>query len=96
MNVHVEQSPLTGVVTTAAAYLAADIVASTTAAQTFVTGSLTTAVNHFIKLRVTLKNGTGTSLKIQATNPAGSITPLLGSYWTAVRIPTGNTGAFAA
>lgn len=96
MNIHVEQSPVTGVVTTAAGYLGADIVASSTAAQTYVTGALTTAVNHFAKFRITLKNGTGTSLKIQATNPAGSITPLLGSYWTAVRIPTGNTGTFAA
>lgn len=96
MNIHVEQSPLTGVVTTAAAYLSADIVNSSTAAQTYVTGSLTTAVNHFAKFRITLKNGTGTSLKIQATNPTGSITPLLGSYWTAIRIPTGNTGTFAA
>jgi hypothetical protein len=59
-------------------------------------GSLTTAVNHFMHCKIFLKNGTGTSLKIQCANPAGSITPLLGSQWTSVRIPTANTGTFAA
>lgn len=98
MNIHVEQSALTGVVGSgaAAAYLAADIINSSTAAQTYSQGSLTTAVNHFIKFRITLKNGTGTSLLIQCANPAGSVTPLLGSYWTAVRLATGNVGTFHA
>ena len=99
MNIHYEQSPITGIVapgSTAVANLCGDIINSTTAAQTIVTGTLSTAVNHYAYFKLWLKNGTGTSLKIQATNPAGSITPLLGSMWRSSRIPTANTGTFAA
>ena len=96
MNIHTEWSPLTGVnTTTGASNLCADIVNSTTAAQTMVTGTLTASVNHYARFRIFLKNGTGTSLLIQVTNATG-VTPLLGSRWTSRRIPTGNTGTFHA
>lgn len=94
-----EQSPLTGVVAapgTAATHFTGVTINDATAAKSIAAGSLTTAVNHFMHCRILLKNGTGTSLKIQCANPAGSVTPLLGSFWTATRIPTGNTGTFAA
>lgn len=93
-----EQSPITGIVAPpgTATMLSGQFINDATAARTVAAGSLTTAVNHYMRCRVLLKNGTGTSFKIQCANPAGSVTPLLGSFWTAVRIPTGNTGAFAA
>lgn len=97
-QIYWEQSPLTGVVAPpgTATSLIGQLINDATAVRTVAAGSLTTAVNHYMRCRIMLKNGTGTSLKIQATNPAGSITPLLGSFWTATRIPTGNTGTFAA
>ncbi len=97
-NIYYEQSPITGIVAPpgTATNLFGQIVNDATAAKTIATGVLVTGVNHYVYMRIELKNGTGTSLKIQATNPTGSITPLLGSYWTATRIPTGNTGTFAA
>lgn len=97
-NIKWEQSAIGGVVAPpgAATSTFGLAVNDATAAKVIAAGSLTTAVNHYIKINIQLKNGTGTSLKIQATNPAGSITPLLGSYWRATRIPTGNTGTFAA
>lgn len=97
-NIRLEQSPLTGVADPGSpvAYISGNLVNNTTAAQTIVTGPMLAAVNHYARFRIQLKNGTGTSLKIQVTNPAGSITPLLGSYWTSTRIATSNTGTFAA
>lgn len=97
-NILWEQSPITGLVAPpgTATRLTGYTQNDATAALAIVTGSLTTAVKHFIRLKIELTNGAGTSLKIQASNPAGSITPLRGSYWTATRIPSGNTGTFAA
>ena len=95
-NIHAEWTPATGVNTsTGASNICVDIVASTTAAQTLTTAALTASVNHYARFKIFLRNGTGTSLKIQATNATG-ITPLAGSRWTSRRIPTGNTGTFAA
>lgn len=95
---HWEQSPLTGIVAPpgTATMMEGHLINDATAIKTVAAGSLTTGVNHYMRVRILLKNGNGTSLKIQATNPAGSITPLLGSFWTATRIPTTNTGTFAA
>jgi hypothetical protein len=97
-QIYWEQSPLTGIVAPpgTATNLVGQFINDATAARTVAAGSLTTAVNHFMHCKIFLKNGTGTSLKIQCANPAGSITPLLGSQWTSVRIPTANTGTFAA
>lgn len=97
-QIYWEQSPITGVVAPpgTATNLVGQLINDATAAKAIAAGSLTTAVNHFMHCRILLKNGTGTSLKIQCANPAGSVTPLLGSFWTATRIPTGNTGTFAA
>lgn len=98
-NISWEQSPITGIVAPpgSATDLFGIIAGGTTAATAITTGSLTTGVTHWIRMRIDLKNGTGTSLKIQAAcTTASGITPLLGSYWTSTRLPTGNTGAFAA
>jgi len=97
-NIYWEQSPITGLVAPpgTATMLAGQVAADATAAKAITTGSLTTAVNHYIRIRLELQNGAGTSLKIQGTSTTGSMTPLNGSYWTALRLPTGNTGTFAA
>lgn len=97
-NVEWVQSPITGLVAppgTATALLG-QTQGDTTAALAITTGSLSTGATHYIKITIQLENGTGTSLKIQGTATAGTLTPLRGSYWTAVRIPTGNTGTFSA
>ena len=100
MNIHYEQSPVTGIVapgSTAVSNICGDIINSTTAAQTIVTGTLTTAVNHYARFKIWLANSTGTSLKIQGTcTTASGITPLRGSRWKSMRMPTGNVGTFAA
>lgn len=68
-----------------------------TAGSAVTTGTLATAVNHFAHFKIFLQNGTGTSLKIQATkNVGGTITPLLNSYWFARRLSPNNIGTFAA
>lgn len=100
MNIHYEQSPITGIVapgSTAVSNICGDLVASTTAAQTIVTGTLS-AANHYAKFKIWLANGTGTSLKIQAScATASGITPLRGSRWKSQRLPpTLNVGTFAA
>jgi len=97
-NIYWEQSPITGLVAPpgTATMLAGQVAADATAAKAITTGTLTTGVNHYIRIRLELQNGTGTSLKIQGTSTTGSITPLNGSYWTALRLPTSNTGTFSA
>lgn len=94
-NIHVDSAPATGITSTPTASLTADILNSTTAAQTYVTSSLT-AGNHHDHFKILLKNGTGTSLKIQATAGGTNITPQIGSYWTAQRISPNNIGTFAS
>jgi hypothetical protein len=99
MNYYYEMSPITGIVAppgTTSTMIAGQIYGITSAASSFTTGSLTTGVNHYARFKIFLSNGTGTSLKIQATASAGTITPGIGSTWTSRRIPTGNTGTFAA
>lgn len=97
MSLHYELSPITGIVTTAAAStLVGDQYNITVVAPTVVTGSLTTAVNHRAFFKIRLLNSTGTSLKVQATASAGTITPGINSNWKVRRVPAANTGAFAS
>lgn len=97
MTIDYELSPATGIVSTAAATdLFGQQYNVTTTAPTVVSASLTTGVNHRHKFYIRLINGTGTSLKIQATASAGSITPGINSYWKARRIPAANVGTFSA
>jgi hypothetical protein len=97
-NIYYEMSPITGIVAppgTASTMLIGQAV-NATAAYAFTTGSLTTGVNHYARFRIQLDNGTGTSLKIQVTQSAGTITPLAGSIWTARRINATNNGTYVA
>lgn len=96
-NIITEFSPATGIVTGAptATNLEGQIYNDSTAAKT-VTQTITTAsVNYFAHFRIMLKNGTGTSFKIQATSGAGNITPGIGSWWRCRRISPNNIGTFA-
>ena len=100
MDLYYEMCPITGMVAPpgTATMLVGQILGGVTAAQTVVTGSLTGGTNQYARFRIMLKNGTGTSLKIQATETTQttSLTPKLGSYWKCKRIPAGNVGTFAA
>ncbi len=98
-NIYYESSPVTGVVAMpgTATMLVSQIVSDNTATKALTaTSAITDGINMYTRFKIFLKNGTGTSLKIQATKSAGTITPLLGSYWTCMRLPATNVGAFAA
>lgn len=97
-NIEFEMSPITGIVAPpgTASMLEGQFYNDATAARAWTTGSLTTAVNHFAKIKIYLNNSTGTSLKIQATVSAGDIIPGIGSYWTAKRLSNSNIGNGAA
>jgi hypothetical protein len=58
---------------------------------------LTTAVNHqyYIKAIVQGNASVAGTFKLQATESAGTITPLLGSYYKVTRLPASNSGIFA-
>ena len=97
MNLSYQLSPITGIVGTAAATtLFGDQEGLATAVSTFVTGSLTTGVLHHNVIKIFLINNTGTSLKLQVTSSAGTVTPQAGSFWRCTRMPANSTGAFAA
>jgi hypothetical protein len=100
MDLCYEMCPITGVVAPpgAATLLAGQIVGGVTAAQTIVTGLLVALSQQYMRMRISLANGTGTSLKIQfaETTTATGLTPNIGSYWRCKRIPAANVGTFAA
>jgi hypothetical protein len=98
-NIYYESSPVTGVVSMpgTATMLVSQIVNDNTATKALTaTSAISDAINMYTRFKIFLKNGTGTSFKIQATKSAGTITPLLGSYWTCRRLPAANVGTFAA
>jgi hypothetical protein len=97
-NIDYEMSPVTGIVAPpgTATMLRGQLYNDATAALAIVTGSLTLSVNHYMRLKIFLRNGAGTSLKIQATSATGSLTPGIGSHWFAKRRSPNNIGSFAA
>ena len=98
-NIYFEMSPITGIVAppgTAGTMLQGQTYNDTTVALAYTTGTLSDATNHYAKFKIFLKNGTGTSLKIQATSSAGTITPGIGSFWFCKRLSPSNIGTFAA
>jgi hypothetical protein len=104
MFVDYEQSPLAGIAAPPGSVTALTNLnfrgstTTTTAAYTFTTGSLAASVTHYFRFKLLLRNGAGTSLKIQLTAAAGngSVTPQANSVWFARRLPDANTGSFAA
>ena len=95
-NIFYEMSPVAGIVAPpgTATALVGQVYNDATAAKTIVTGSLSDATNYYAHTRIWLQNGTGTSLLIQATASAGSITPGINSYWFARRLSPNNIGSF--
>ena len=94
MVVDMIMSAVTGIATIASPLTSA-LVTQTAAAAAFpATASLTTAVNHFAKFKVILENASSTSVRLNVTNSAGTVTPLRGSFWKATRIT--NAGTYAA
>ena len=97
-DVYFEMSPITGVVAPpgTATMLKGQVFNDATAALAYTTGSISNGVNNYARFRILLTNGAGTSLKIQATCSAGSLTPGIGSFWSARRLPATNNGTYAA
>jgi hypothetical protein len=50
------------------------------------TASLTTAVDHAYLLRVRVRTNAATTIKLQTTESAGTITPRAGSYMSATKV----------
>lgn len=91
-----EQSAVGGVATNAA-MTGAGVVTQTAAAVALpVTVSLTTAVNHFARIRVLLENASSTNVRLRVTSSAGTITPLRGSHYKVRRLVAANMGTFVA
>ena len=61
------------------------------------TGVLTTGANHLFRIKAAFdaNASTGGTVKLQATNNSGTITPLRNSYIKYRRLPLINTGAFS-
>lgn len=98
-DIYYEMSPVAGIVAPpgTATMLIGQIYNDATAALALAaTGALTDAVQHFMHTKIWLQNSTGTSLQIQATVSAGTITPGIGSRWYCRRLPAANAGLFAA
>lgn len=59
--------------------------------------SLTTGVNHAMIIRLIVEpNASLSTLRINFTSSAGTVTPLRGSYYKVTRLPASNTGSFTA
>lgn len=97
LNAQYVGTPVGGVGTVGAPQTAALVASTSTAAALPVTGSLTTAVNHqyIIKAIVEANATTAGTFKLQATESAGTITPLRGSYYKVTRLAAGNVGTWA-
>lgn len=98
-NIFYESSPAAGIVAppgTATALTGAIGNDNTATLALSATGALTDATSQYMHMRIWLQNGAGTSLKIQATKSAGTITPGVGSYYKVTQLPSANMGLFAA
>lgn len=89
--------PVAGIATAGAPITAGIVTTANTAAALPATSSLTTATNqHFVIKALVESHATLTStVKLQVTESAGTITPLKGSSVTIRQLPAANIGAFA-
>jgi len=97
MTVYIQHSPVAGytAVPTASAVAMGALTGQTAAAVAFTaTASQTLNTNQFARLKIILENGSSTSVRLNVTNSAGTVTPLRGSFWKATRIT--NVGTYAA
>jgi hypothetical protein len=97
VNTYYVGTPVGGEGTVGTPQTAAKTASASTTTVLPVTGSLTTAVNHqyYIKAIVQGNAGVAGTFKLQVTESAGTITPLLGSYYKVTRLPVANSGIFS-
>jgi hypothetical protein len=91
-----QQTVITGIAATGALNGAGIVTTTTAAAALPVTGTLSDATNHYAIIRAVAECGTAGNIRLRATESAGTITPLRGSYYTARRLFAGNVGTFVA
>ena len=97
LNGTLDHGAITGGTATGASNRISLFNSTSTAAAFAASGSLTTAVNHCFVIRLIIEaNASASNLRINFTSSAGSITPLRGSYYKVTRLPSANTGSFAA
>lgn len=87
---------ITGMATTGAVSEAGIVTTTTAAAALPVTGTLSNATNHFYHIHAIAECGTAGNIRLRATESAGTITPLRGSYYTARRLGSSSVGTFVA
>lgn len=93
----IQTGAVTGGTATGVAQQIALFNSTATAAAFGATGSLTTAVNHAMQIRLIVEaNASNSNLRINFTSSAGTVTPLRTSYYKVTRLPAANTGSFAA
>lgn len=93
----IQTGVITGGTATGAAQQIALFNSTATGAAFGATGSLTTAVNHYMKISLIVEaNASASNLRINFTSSAGTVTPLRTSYYKVTRLPAGNTGLYAA
>lgn len=91
-----EGSVITGIAASGAMSGSGIVTTTSAAAALAATGSLSTAANHFYRIVALAEINVAGNIRLRATESAGTITPLRGSYYTARRLSAGNVGIFAA
>lgn len=97
MTVNILTSPVGGytAVPTASAVTVGALVGQTAAAAAFTaTGSISNNANMWSRFKIILENASSTSVRLNVTNSAGTITPIRNSFWKATRIA--NVGTYSA
>jgi hypothetical protein len=70
--------------------------ATAATAVTLASGSLTTAVKHYMKVVALIETNTSGNIRFNCTQSAGTLTPLRGSMYRIYRITSANIGSFSA
>ena len=97
LNGSVQYGAIAGGTATGAANQISLFNSTATGAAFGASGSLTTAVNHLFIVRLIVEsNASASNLRINFTSASGTVTPLRGSYYKVTRLPSGNSGSFAA
>lgn len=97
LNGVIQTGAVTGGTATGAAQQIALFNSTATGSAFGATGTLTTGVNHYMKISLIVDAAASNSnLRINFTSGSGTVTPLRGSYYKITRLPAANTGIFAA
>lgn len=97
LNGVIQTGAVTGGTATGAAQQIALFNSTATGAAFGATGTLTTGVNHYMKISLLVDAAASNSnLRINFTSGSGTVTPLRGSYYKTTRLPAATTGSFAA